>query len=373
MASGGLHESFAAAFFRRSHHRWEWCVVPTISGGALTIESGPDDEIHDASLELDGILDSLPDVVRGWAGRSPEARHGDLDALKTCGRRLTRALFGERQHEFVREMKALGFPTISRITDGTLPQHLVEFCLLTDGDEEFFLGARWPCIYRIDNRSAPDLNALYPALQVTERRIGYAEDDSLASACTAHNSPQRPDIEEIYLAMELARDSGTLIVLDALSESVGERDVAIFRDWMHDRHHVKHFNAHVEITERMFRMRVRSKAFVGKGAMPPADRFDLTGSCVFLNACSSGRGSSSFRTSMAWYLKSQNAACVIYTTGPVDDTFATRFARSIYRHLDQGRRTLIEALTGARRELLQDGHPMALLYNFIGPDGYVLN
>jgi hypothetical protein len=375
MASGVLHETFAAAFFRRSGNGWEWMVAPTARGGSLVIPSGPDDSIVEASSELDALLHDFPDVVDGWSGLSPEAAQGYVDSFKASGRKLTDALFAGRQDEFVAEMKLLESASISQITDASIPQHLIEFCVLSDGGEEFFLGEKYPCIYRVDNRDPETLKKPLPVVLKGNRRIGYAEDDCLDSACEMHNEPRRAEIEEIFLAIALAKAPGTLFVLEPLTEDVGDADVKTFQEWMDDRHHVKHFNSHLEITERVFRqprLRVRSNAFVGKSEMPPQDVFDLTGSFIFLNACSSGRGLSSFRTSLAWYLQSQNATGVAYTTGPVSDAFATRFARAVYRNLDEGKQTLFKAFHNAKLSLLGEGHPMALLYTFVGPDTYVL-
>jgi hypothetical protein len=373
MASFATHKTSAAAFFRRSGNGWEWMLAPTASGGSLFIRSGPDDSIVEASSELDALLHDFPGVVDGWIGLSPEAAQGYVDSFKACGRKLTRALFAGREDEFVAEMKLQELASISQLTDASIPQHLIEFCVLTDGDEEFFLGERYPCIYRVDNRDPETLKRPLPAVLKGNRRIGYAEDDSLESACETHNEPRRADIEEIFLAIALAKEPGTLFVLEPLTDDVGDADVKTFQGWMDDRHHVKHFNSHLEITERVLRqprLRLRSNAFVGKSEMQ--DIFDLTGSFIFLNACSSGRGLSSFRTSLAWYLQSQNAAGVAYTTGPVSDAFATRFARALYKNLDERKQSLFKAFHNAKLSLLGEGHPMALLYTFVGPDTYVL-
>jgi hypothetical protein len=376
MAPGVLHETSAAAFFSRSGNGWQWVVVPIASGGSLIIQSGPEDSIAEASSELDAVLHDFPGVVDGWNGLSPEAADGYVESIKACGRKLTRALFAGRQDEFVAEMKLLGSASISQLTNASIPQLLIEFCVLTDGSEEFFLGAKYPCIYRMDNRDPETLKKPHPALLKGDRRIGYAEDDCLESACKKHNEPRREEIEEIFVAIALAKEPGALFVLDPLTEDVGDADVKIFQEWMDARHHVKHFNSHLEVTERVLsrqpRLRLRSNAFVGESEMPPDDVFDLTGSFIFLNACSSGRGLSSFRTSLAWYLKMQNATGVAFTTGPVSDAFATRFARTVYRNLDEGKQTLFRAFHNAKLSLLGEGHPMALLYTFIGPDAYML-
>jgi len=376
MNDTGLYDTFAHASFTRSGGGWLWSIMTDADQFPLDIPSGPEDDIREASEKLKAAIAPFTEVVAGWNERSPDARKGLIDDLREKGRILSDALFGGRQREFADKLKSLDQPKLAQLTNGQIEQHLIEFCVLEDEEGEYFLGERCLCLYRLTTRDDGVLAKMFDpdgTRWAGGRNVGYTEDDRLDSSCAVHATPTGSATEEISVVRKLVGTDGALIVLDELSEPLSQPNIDTFHAWMLDRHNVKHFNCHLELTSRDFmqpRVRVRSGAFVGGSEMPRKDDY-LRGSFLFLNSCS-GIGWSSFRKTLPYYFDSKGAACVVFTTGPIDDAFATEFARIIYDQLDGEKASIHDAFRKARAILLKEGHPSALLYTYIGPDNFTL-
>lgn len=376
MPVGGLHSTNTSALFCENGNRWKWILFPTASGDTIVIESQPSDVIAPAARRLDAVLTTFADSAEGWLTRSEQAKSETIEALMSAGRSLTDALFDGRDGEFVAALKASDQRTVTNMTFGFEHQHLIDFCVLRDGEREFFLGEWCLSVNRMVAKPHATLEKdLDGSINGTrERRIGYAEDGSLNSACLQHERPTRPEVEEIYVLKQLCAEMTELSVLDPMSRDVSASEIGMLRDWLaEERKAVVHFNCHAELfgEESVPRMRVREGGFIGAPELP--HDVDLEGTLVFLNTCSSARGRDSMRTSLAQYFRQQLSPCVICTTGPVEDGFATRFARALYRRLAVERQPIASALMGARLDLWEAEHnPLAFGYTYVGADTFLL-
>ncbi|MCA6115209.1 CHAT domain-containing protein [Bradyrhizobium sp. WSM 1738] len=354
--------------------RWIWRIDCGPDGEAIDFQSGPVDDVRDASRDMNDSLRALVDVVKGWSDLSEVARAEHVNALKQRGRRLAGAFFDGRQDEFARYLGLLTSPVLTQYTYGRSEQPLFEHCLLNDGNGEFFLGERCICRYRVINAKRADLRKHYEAAQrAGPRLVGYAEDSSLDSACRMHNRPDPArSEEEISILTDLAGGKDRLSVLDALTESLSDAELEVLRNWIAEKNHVLHFNCHTDQSLEFPRLRLRSGAKIGILEMThPVRAADFRGTLVFLNASSSVIGRSSLKTSIAEFFRQRRASCILCTTGPIEDRFATRLARVFYDHLGDGM-NVVTALLAARQKLLEEGHPMALQYTFIGNDNHRL-
>ncbi|WP_271554899.1 CHAT domain-containing protein [Bradyrhizobium sp. CCBAU 45394] len=323
---------------------------------------------------MNDALRALVDVVKGWRELSEIARAEHVNALKERGRRLAGAFFGGGQDEFARHLGLLTSPIVTQYTYGRSEQPLFEHCLLNDGTAEYFLGERCICRYRVINAKRADLRKHYEAAQhAGPRLVSYAEDSSLDSACRSHKrpDPSRSE-EEISILADLAGAEERLLVLDPLTESLPDAELEVLRNWIAEKNHILHFNCHTDQSSELPRLRLRAGAKIGILEMThPVKAADFHGSLVFLNASSSAIGRSSLKTSIAEFFRQRRAACILCTTGPIEDGFATRLAKVFYDHLRDGT-NVVTALLAARQKLLEEGHPMALQYTYIGNDNYRL-
>ncbi len=381
MPVGGLHATHASASFRPLGDVWVWSVYPTPNGKALVIESEAADVVAHASRKMKRALNTFALNADEWLERSDEAKGETIAALMDAGRELAKALFKGRDCEFVKSLRDMEPRTLTSFMFGPENQHLIEYCVLSDGDREFFLG-EW-CL-GINREVARQGEAFDKATERRrdrswDRKVGYAEDGKLKSACLRHNTPTRPKTEEIFVVGDLLVDRSQLSVLDPLNvdplnDVVSVEETQTLRAWLANRRDVVHFNCHAKLFEEdgRPRMRVRNGGFIGVPELP--DEIDLMNSLVFLNACSSAMGLDSFRTSLAQYFLQQLAVCVVCTTGPIDDAFATRFARVLYRLLDEDRLTIMEALIKARQEIWRtERNPLVFAYTYIGEDDFTLS
>ncbi|MBZ9801093.1 CHAT domain-containing protein [Mesorhizobium sp. ES1-6] len=359
-----------------------WTITPDSHGGSSEFLSAEDDMVEAACLALSLQLDDFCIVAADWNGHTLGERSECLDVLNKRGRALTKALFDGREDEFLAEIRLLGISAITQlIQPGGKLQRLIDLCVMRDDDGEFFLGERYLCVPRVTTSSTELLNSMYPRGRppVAHHKIGYAEDAMLDSSCKLHKTPSRPDIEEIYVIGELAGDINSLSVLAPLDHSLMDADREELLNWLTERHSVLHFNCRIATPEDLDgnpgppHLRVRANAFISASEMSGPDEFDFTGCFVFLNACASAFGNHSYRSSLAHFFRRQKSPCVACTTGPVDDAFATVFARELYKHLKVGKLNMSAAFQETRRNLTAtSGHPMALLYTYIGRDAYAL-
>ena len=88
-----------------------------------------------------------------------------------------------------------------------------------------------------------------------DRKVGYAEDGKLKSACLRHNTPTRPKTEEIFVVGDLLVDRSQLSVLDPLNVDplnnvVSVEETQTLRAWLANRRDVVHFNCHAKLLRR---------------------------------------------------------------------------------------------------------------------------
>lgn len=374
MPSAGQYTIPVTASIAREEDKWIWTVSPGHDGDPDVIESQGVDLVKAASREMyKGLCAFVPNVEL-WHGLSPEARQGHSDALKVLGRKLTEVLFDGRQDEFVAQLARMASPVIEQITYGKNEQPLFEYCLLKDGETEFYLGERCLCIYSMVRKERRGIRQHYAASRrVGPRLVGYAEDGSLGSACKQHNAPDpsRPE-EQIAVAVALAEGGGSLSVLEPLTEALLDDELEKFRNWIAEPRHVVHFNCSGKQRSDDPKLLLRAGALVGIEEMTRPAPADFRGSFIFLNAWSSAVGRDSIRTSFAEFFRQKRAACVLCTTGPIEDGFATRLAKAFYNHLQRDGMNALNALLAARQSLLQEGHPMALQYTYVGDYDYRL-
>jgi len=359
--------------------RWVWMVDRGFDGQPVSIPSGTVDQVRDASNEMREALGAFKTIVEaGWHDLSPEAKKEHLDALKAKARLLTGALFNGRQDEFTDHLARLSYPIITQFARGSSDQPLFEFCLLNDGTTDFFLGERYICRCKVvDSNKPKTLRAQYAVSRPsTPRLVGYAEDNLLGSACPSHDTPDpsRPD-QQISIMMDLVGEGRKPSVLDSLSESLPEHELDVLGNWIAEKYHVIHFNCGADHSRRpTLRLRQGAKVGVKELSHKHIDRpADFHGGLVFLNACSSAVGKTSLTTSIAEFFRQRRASCVLCTTGPIEDGFATKLARLFYGHLLREGMNVVSALLSARSKLIEEeGHPMALNYTYIGDDDYRL-
>lgn len=354
--------------------KWVWMIDSGYDGQPLLITSRTIDDVREASDKMTEALALFSKVVEGgWAGLSPDAKTGHLDSLKAKGRLLTGALFNGRQEEFTEHLARLTSPIITQFSRSSSHQPLFEFCLLNDGTTDFFLGERCICRYKVvEPRKPATSRAQYRAIQRTGTRlVGYAEDNLLGSSCRSHDTPDPSrSSEQIAIMMGLIGPGEKPFVLNSLSESLPDHELDVLRNWIAAKYHVVHFNCGADHSDRpTLRLRAGAKVGVKEMTHPAADFHD---GLVFLNACSSAIGTNSLTTSIAEFFRQRRASCILCTTGPIEDGFATKLSRIFYDHLKEGM-NVVSALLSARATLLQEeGHPMALNYTYIGNDDYRL-
>ncbi|CAN7727090.1 CHAT domain-containing protein [Neorhizobium tomejilense] len=338
------------------------------------------DIVSEALLVAEQKLQRFCHAVNDWTGHTDEDRASFLAELKEMGRDLTAAFFAGEAPLFVERLSSTRSKIVEQVHIGITQQLPLDFCLLEANGEEFFLGERYLCPQTLSTRTDAPLRNLIAGATGHGGfcPVGYAEDDELPSACKTPASVTRPHVEEFAVISENLATGVTASVLPGITSLLTSDDLKALRKWISARYQVLHINSHVKRQERnRYRphLQLRSKALVGSEHLnlPSPEKPDFTGTFVFLNGCGTVIGSTSFNTSVARHFLKYNASGITCTTGPVDDAFATEFARELYTNLNGKRMSARHAVIATRAAMTErKGHPMALLYTYIGQDDLVL-
>lgn len=353
-----------------------WLLMGLPTGESIKLRSRPASQVKTAVDRWGQAIEAFTDAMDPEREFSARYKAEKLAALEQSCRDLTEAFFGDDE-PILRGL--IGAGKVRRIDVAVLAesQHLpLDFCLVGQGLDQCYLGEAMMAVYRRAGTSGPRTSRMFMERRPSAPRIGYAEDDGLASACLNPAAPAtigREHIEEINALHPLVESLDDVVILGELG-GMSAFDRERLRDWLSMGHTVLHFNAHSPAARSADgpSMRLRRKTMIDRAeirASSERESFRFTGCLVFLNICQSGLGGSTYEGSIASEFAGQHADAVICTIGPVIDALATRFATLVYAGLARAGNTLQDAFLEARTCLMGEvGHPLPLLYTYVGRD-----
>lgn len=333
------------------------------TGKAAKLRIASAHELDQAIAAVNRAVRDLAAATVDWPDREPAERERAVAAVVKAGVRLRKAVAKDDAAEQALRRTLEGALLFEAQTDKHVPWAWLYF-----GDPEsppdvgLFLGHKAVVGY-IAPREAVRSNETErdPAWDRFNRApvdgpidVNFAEDLRLASASTG--------AERMIFSGERWR-------LRALPTLRSEDAAALrkFYDFMAVPHHLAHFNTHAQAAAG------GDEASLTVSREFPIGAAQLTGpdvlcedAVVVLNCCDGMAVSFGIEGCLAIRFSWAGAAVVVGTTSPIEDAYATRFARLFYGHLIEGR-SVGHALTLARRAMLTPGEsPMCLSYALMG-------